>query len=179
MTITLVVETGLKPTGANTYLSLADADSYHSNLGNTDWPDATGDELKKQALILATQSVDLLYGSRYMSSIYPDSNQVLLFPRMWFIDANARINLEHTIPACLKNAVAEIALMQLNEVDIFPQASITSLVKTKSVKAGDIATATEYFKGTEGESFSGFRKIDIILRPILKTAQAASWRLRA
>ena len=177
--ITLIEETGLKPIGANTYVSLADAETYHTNYANTDWTGNTDDEMKKQALVTATQAVDLLYGERYMSTIYPDSAQALLFPRLWFMDTDARIVRENTIPECLKRAVYELALMQLNGVDVFPMQAIGSLVKTASVKVGDIATATEYFKAAEGESFAGFRKVDILLRPILKSKQAGSWRLRA
>ena len=179
MSITLIVEDGTKPASANTYVSLADADTYHTNLGNTDWPDTTGDEEKKQALILATQAIDLLYGVRYMSTIYPDSKQVLLWPRLWFMDANARIVKENTIPAAIKNAVCEVALMHLQDLDIFPQQSTTSLVKLSHIKIGDIANQTEYFKPAEGESFTGFRKVDITLRPVLKSAQTANWSLKA
>lgn len=179
MAITLIQETGLKPLGANSYVTHTDADAYHAIQGNDVWIATTDTDLIKQCLILATQAVDLLYGARYQSCIYPDSTQALLFPRMWFMDANARIVKENTIPKCLKDAVCEVALMQLNGDDIFPLASTSNLVKLKKIKAGDIASDIEYFKAAEGESFAGFRKVDIILRPILKAPQEASWRLRA
>lgn len=179
MTITLIVEDGTKPINANTYVSLEDADAYHTSLGNADWPIGTAEEEKKQALILATQSVDLLYGARYITTIHPDSQQVLLWPRLWFIDGNARVVKENTIPKCLKDAVCEIALKQMLGDDLMPLQSVVSMAKSNKVKVGDIETQVEYWKPAEGESYDGFRKIDVLLRPILKLANTASWKLKA
>jgi hypothetical protein len=53
MPITLIVEDGTRPTGANTYASAADADAYHADRSFTAWDDATDDE-KATALIKAT-----------------------------------------------------------------------------------------------------------------------------
>lgn len=53
MPITLIVEDGTRPTGANTYASAADADTYHADRGFAAWADATDDE-KSSALIQAT-----------------------------------------------------------------------------------------------------------------------------
>lgn len=53
MAITLIVEDGSRPNGANTYASAADADTYHADRAFTAWDDATDDE-KATALIKAT-----------------------------------------------------------------------------------------------------------------------------
>ena len=53
MPITLTVEDGTRPTGANTYASLADANAYWADRGNATWATATDDE-KASALIQAT-----------------------------------------------------------------------------------------------------------------------------
>lgn len=53
MPITLIVEDGTRPTGANTYASLADANAYWADRANDTWADATDDE-KAAALIQAT-----------------------------------------------------------------------------------------------------------------------------
>lgn len=71
-TITLTV-------GTNTYVSLADAETYFvSRLNASDWASATDDE-KAQALILATQNIDGLFlkGEKY------DHDQTLQFPRSY------------------------------------------------------------------------------------------------
>lgn len=49
----LTVEDGTRPTGANTYAALADANAYWADRGNAAWADATDDE-KAAALIQAT-----------------------------------------------------------------------------------------------------------------------------
>ncbi|MDP4299924.1 DnaT-like ssDNA-binding protein [Leptothrix discophora] len=175
---TLIVEDGSKPAGANTYVGLTEADQYHVNYANVDWA-GYDTESRNQALVQATRAVDLLYGARYQSAIYPSTTQELLFPRMWFEDLNGRIVTDTTIPKCLKNAVCELALMQISGTDILPQKSTVKNVKSKSVKAGEVATSVEYFKATDGETYSGFNKIDITLRPILKAAETGSWRLTA
>ena len=53
MPITLTVEDGTRPTGANTYASLADANAYWADRASATWADATDDE-KAAALIQAT-----------------------------------------------------------------------------------------------------------------------------
>lgn len=53
MAITLTVEDGTRPTGANTYASAAEADAYHTDRAFDAWDDATDDE-KATALIKAT-----------------------------------------------------------------------------------------------------------------------------
>jgi hypothetical protein len=177
MPITLIVETGEKLADANSYVSLAEADTYHTNYGNLDWPGADSAEDKKQALILATQSVDSLYGPRYLSFVYPESPQALLFPRAYFYDNNGRIVPENTIPVCLKNAVCELALLHMNGVDIFPVPASTKFIKSESVKAGSVEIAHEYFKAQETATYESFDKVEVFLYPILKTNTGSSWRL--
>jgi hypothetical protein len=53
MAITLTVEDGSRPTGANTYASVLTADAYHADRAFAAWDDATDDE-KATALIKAT-----------------------------------------------------------------------------------------------------------------------------
>jgi hypothetical protein len=185
MTITLIVEDGSKPDNANSYVTLEAADLYHGSYGNIDWPAPdSSEEEKKQALILATQSVDLLYGPRYLSFIYPDSPQVLLFPRAWFTDNNGVVVPDNTIPICLINAVCEVALMSLQGIDIFPLASSANYIKAESVKVGGVAIEQEYWLPKTQESYESFGKVDLLLYPILKSKGGSSggwgmWRLVA
>lgn len=53
MAITLIVEDGTRPTGANTYASVADADAYWADRASTTWAAATDDE-KAASLIQST-----------------------------------------------------------------------------------------------------------------------------
>ncbi len=175
MTVTLIVEDGTKPAFANTYVSAVNADAYHAAMGNTDWAGNDADT-RAQALILATQAVDLLYGAKYESYIYFNSTQSLLFPRAQFWDANYRLITDKTIPQSLMNAVCEIAQMQIDGTDIFPVQSNTMAIKSESVKVGGLSVSTDYMKTLEGESFDGFRKIDLLIRPLLKQ-KTSNWPL--
>lgn len=168
MTITITV-------GTNSYVSLVDAETYHTTYANTDWTGLTDDEAKKQALVLATQAVDLLYGTKFMS-ILASSSQALLFPRLQFTDNNGR--LVSGIPSCLANAVAELALKQLNGDDIFPTANTTGNVKAESITVGGISIRTDKYAPASVEAYEGFNKVEIMLRPVLKQV-SGNWSLRA
>ena len=161
MAIELVVE-------ENTYVTLEEADAYFSKYGNAEW---TGtDDARAQALVSATQAIDALYGSKFMGIMYSES-QPLLFPRQSFNDKDGRY--VSGIPAALKNATCEIALMAVTGADIFPEASNSNNVRSEQVQVGALSISNEYFKAPQGVSFDGFRKIDLLLRPLLKSATRA------
>lgn len=119
MAIALVVETGSGVSGANTYISAADADLYQTNRGRSSWallePDA-----KAIALIKATEAIDAQYPwiglkmTRAQGLQWPrhegvDSfgESVLLIDRDGFdIDA---------VPQAVVNACAEAAFLTLSE----------------------------------------------------------------
>ena len=73
MAITLTVEDGTRPTGANTYASAATADAYHADRAFTAWGDATADE-KATALIKATD---------YLNGLSWNGRKVALRPMAW------------------------------------------------------------------------------------------------
>jgi hypothetical protein len=184
----LIVENGTKPAGANSYVTLAEADAYHALYGNTDWPQPvapaipltpTPDEIAAEearaallepALILATQSLDLLYGHKYASCSVPNSTQALLFPRYTFYDRFGRIVNENTIPKSLKDAQCEIALLSFLGEDIMPLPNDDSNVESQDVTVGDVSTSVTYVTRAQGETYPGFNKVDKLLYPILKDA---------
>ena len=161
------METGIGIANANSYVSRVDADSYHSLYNNTDWTGLDAD--KEQALILATRALDLLYGPRFLSFKRITNVSPLLFPRMFFYDNNQHWVTETTIPQCIKDAVCEIALMHMNGVDIFPLPNTDSNIKSNKIEIGPIKISNDY-SSNQGvtETFSSFRKIDLILWTVLK-----------
>ena len=181
----LIVENGTKPAGANSYVTLAEADAYHAMYGNSDWPQAsfadplnpTQEETDAEAaraalleplLITGTRSVDLLYGATYASVIQPNSTQSLLFPRYSFYDRFGRFIAQNVIPVPLKDAVCEVALMALNGDDVLPLPDAESGVQSQSVTVGDVATAVTYRFKPMSETYPGFNTVDKVLWPILK-----------
>lgn len=101
------VEDGTIISGANSYAAVADADTYHTDRGNSAW---TGEEdVKKAALIKATDYVTQRYAGRW-KGMRSSTAQPLDWPRSG-IDEVAN----NVIPAELQQAVFELALEALSE----------------------------------------------------------------
>lgn len=77
----LVVEDGTGKADAESYGSVADADTYHAKFGNLGWADFTTEE-KESSLRRATQYIDATYGRRY-PGYQLNQTQALLWPRIW------------------------------------------------------------------------------------------------
>ena len=89
--------------GTNSYISLADAETYFEGRLNSDsWDDASEDN-KNRALVSATRNIDrqFLEGEKY------SSDQILEFPRT--------IDETTTIPTSVEEATCEEAISQLEE----------------------------------------------------------------
>lgn len=176
--MTLIVEDGSNVADANSYLTLADADAYHTLHGNADWPATTMDNTatKELALIRATSSIELLYGQRY-KSIPQYAIQSLLWPRQVMVINRFVLTQSGTIPKQLKDAVAEVALMSLNGEDIFPLPNANRAINSKSVTVGEISTSVSYSGAPPVEQFAGFNKIDLILVPLLRSEGGGSFTM--
>ena len=163
----IIVETGLKVTGANSYIDVAFADEYHFLYANDSWTGENAD--KEKALIVAAQSIDLLYGPKYLSSRL-EGNQSMLWPRYPFCDRFGNMRSVQEVPIEIKRAQAELALMYMNGIDLFPEGNNTIRVESESVKVGDISTTTSYSKGgkTDAATYEGFRKVDLLLWVVTK-----------
>jgi hypothetical protein len=172
---TIKTETGAGLADANSYASLAYANEYHAARGNEAW--SGEDDQLTQALLIAFESLESLYGPNYMGALSPTSAQAALFPRMPFTDNNGRFLNSYVIPACLLQAQCEIALLYLQGVDVFPKRSTAQNVVSESVEVGAVKTAKQYGKAVEGESFAGFRKVDLLLAPILNNKKPVGYRL--
>jgi len=164
----LVQETGQGLSNANSYVSVAYADAYFD--GISEWT-AASIEARTAALIVGFDSVEQLYGPNYLGSIRPTSQQAALFPRLAFTDNNGRLVNANTIPACLLRAQCEVALMHLKGVDAFPQKNAAQFVTSESVTLGALTESKSYGRAVESESYPGFRKVDLMLAPILNVGK--------
>jgi hypothetical protein len=79
MTISLVVEDGSIVAGANSYISLANAQAYWSNWGLS--IGMNSDQQQTNALFYAAYAMDKLFGRMYVGHLMKDSPQALLWPR--------------------------------------------------------------------------------------------------
>ncbi len=131
----LTVETGTGSATADAFISLADADTYHTNHGNSTW---TGtDELKEQAIRRATaylsNSVDWVGARANLRS------QALAWPRSSTYDCDGTLILTTEIPIEVVNAAAELALREIvTPGSLTPDVTLTERVKME--KIGDLQT---------------------------------------
>lgn len=174
--MSFVTETGEGLSNATSYVSVAEADAYHEQFGNLDWPETdleAEDEgaaiiaLKELALNKATRAVDLLFGQRYASYPAFPTTQSLLFPRALFYINSYQPITNTSIPRLLKDAVAEIALMVFKGEEIYPDVSESRMITEQSVKIGDLQTSTKYAGTVTDENLQGFYKIELLLGPLL------------
>ena len=120
----------------NSYVSIADADTYfETRIDSANWFDAT-DEIKEQALVTATHIVDdhTWIGSAVSSS------QALAWPRKNAVYHDKRLGttvsiLDSEIPTKVKNAVYEQALHLVDNENVLTQQTQTF----ESISVGSIS----------------------------------------
>jgi hypothetical protein len=159
--VAFIVEDGSGVPGANSYLSLDDADAYHTDRGNTAWQ-TTADK-KKAALIKATAYVEnrFVWETGYKA----DSLNSLSWPRYEAEDAEGYGFDGDEIPEKLKAAVAELALVALSE-DIFSPIER----EISSVSAGPVSVS--YVPGASQEK--RYPLVEGLLRGLASPSSSSS-----
>jgi hypothetical protein len=107
----LVVEDGTGRTDAESYASVAEADTYCVSMGLTTWA-ATLTADKEVALRKATQYIDGRY--RFVGLRYSQA-QALEWPRQNAIDRDGYFVNADVVPTALKHTTAELAVRALTE----------------------------------------------------------------
>ena len=166
---TLTVETGTGSTTANSYISLADANTYHEDRENPSaWFQAL-DADKTRALIIATQFIDETYLGRWLGR-RANQTQALAWPRIGASDEDGWAIDSTTIPTRLKNALAEAAAAHLSETDgLWPNVSSDNDGITRErVKVGSIEQEIVY-SGVKATN-ARLVKVDTLLAPYIRAA---------
>lgn len=117
--MTLIVEDGTGLSNAESYISVADATTYHANRGNTAWADLASDTIREQHLRKATAYLDQMYSRRWQGSVI-NATMSLDWPRAWVIreDFGGFVRGENyynyypsdEVPQEVKDATCEAAL---------------------------------------------------------------------
>lgn len=137
------VETGSIVAGANSYVSVASADAYHTDRGNTAWTGA--DSVKQAALIKATDYIEQNYDGRW-KGYKVRQDQPLAWPRSEVLVD--RYYLDHEkIPAALTKAVCELALKSLSS-ELNPDLERGGAVKREKIDVIEV----EYMEGASGRT---------------------------
>lgn len=104
--------------GTNAYISISDADSYHSARGNSSWA-SLDDTAKEYALIKATNWLDAFYRLLWRGT-RADYSQGLAWPRSGVEDPDGYYVDDSSIPQGVKDAVCEMAYkIAVNSEDPF------------------------------------------------------------
>ena len=113
--MTIIVEDGTGLANAESYVSVADANTYHSKIGNDAWADLDT-SVKEQLLRKATDYMVAQYRLQY-AGYRRYSTQSLDWPRLYvpLIDSlSANVFPQYVdfdiVPTTVKNACAELAL---------------------------------------------------------------------
>jgi hypothetical protein len=174
--MTLLVETGDGLEGAESYISVADADEHHALYGNEGWLDFSDDE-KEILLRRASRDIDILYGSRY-DSVLLSTTQGLLWPRRTY--TNAVGYSISGLPSQVKAATAELALILGTLSDAGPLAG--SILDANSDEDANVQSFTKSIDGVGSVSKTYFgpghnnwdslSRVTLLLRPLLGVSSA-------
>jgi hypothetical protein len=158
----LTVEDGSGLAAAESYLSVADADTYWSKHGNPPAWEGASDSNKEDALRRATQWIDLHYGDRF-SGRKRLSTQALRWPRLGATTDEDFAILASTIPESLKDATAEMARRAVGTELLSDRAAADNITE-QTEKMGDMQR-TFKFSGTKSPE-ELYPKVGLILAEI-------------
>lgn len=155
----LTVETGSIVSGADSYISIEDADTYLVAAGNTDWEDADATD-KEVALRKACRYVDSYYRVRWKGRKI-ERTQPLCWPRTGVYDEDGFAIEEYTIPEELRRAQCEAALRLFQGIDLLPDLERGGRVVTEKL---DVISTTYADSAPVNTSF---QEIDMLLTGLL------------
>ncbi|MEL6101311.1 MAG: DnaT-like ssDNA-binding protein [Pseudomonadota bacterium] len=154
------------PGGAasDAYVSLTDADAYHSAHGSAGW---TGtDTEKEQAIRRATLWVDGHYQMRFAGAPTNGRSQALQWPRSGVTDIDGLTVSETEIPREIVAATAEAALREIVVPDSLTPDFVKSSADIRREKVGEIEVSYGGVQSAEDVQ-PVLTKVDQILKPLL------------
>ena len=160
----LIVEDGTIVTGAESYISVADADAYFLARGNAAWAALTPAATKEAALRKATDYMTGRYGLRWKGERVSEL-QALDWPRLWCERRNVINGAfplywdDTTVPVAVQRACAELAV-RASAGELVPDVG----AQVKSETVGPISVV--YADGARQSD--SYRAIDAMLAPFLR-----------
>lgn len=159
----LTVEDGAGLAAADSYVSVADCETYCDARGLTFSSAATAD--KEAALRRATASIDAMYRSRFPGQRRQYRDQALEWPRTGAVDANGIVVSYDSIPVEIEMATYEAAVRELAEAgSMLPDLERGGAIK--SISAGSVSI--EY--GASAKPGTAMQIIDGILAGLIGSA---------
>lgn len=158
----LTVETGTGSATAESYISVADASTYHSNRGNAAWAALSTDAIREQCLRKATDYMVAAFRDRWQGERVLET-QALDWPRN-AVTVEGYLLDSDSIPETIKRACAELALKAAT-ADLQPD--LTQGVLSESVGAISVT----YDKGSPQATRYAF--INAMLAPFFKAGASS------
>ena len=155
----LIVEDGSARADATSFVSVAEANSYHATRANAAWTEADTD-VKEAALVKAADYLRNERRFRYRGS-RQTATQRLPWPRVGASERNGPEISAGTIPAALKDAQCELALLALTR-DLQPVLARGGRVKTKTI--GPLTTTYMDDAPAEDTILAAVGLLDALLR---------------
>ena len=155
--MSLICEDGSGKSDSESYISVADASTYHSNRGNTAWAALASDTVREQCLRRATDYMEQVFRSRWQG-YRTGETQALSWPRYDVNVEDYDVDSD-VVPTAVQNACAELAL-KASAAELSPD--LTQGVLREQV--GPIAV--EYDKNSP--QATRYKAIDALLSPYLK-----------
>lgn len=153
--MSLVVETGACITGAESYISVADADTYAALhwVSTHAWFTASDGD-KEIWLRVATQYLESRFRSQWKGTRKTEA-QALAWPRYSVVDEDDYSVDSDSIPQRLRDAQCEVAKRLCEGTDLDPDVDYLSL--QKSVTAGPVSV--EFRDGPTGKRIEQVEKL--------------------
>lgn len=161
----IISEDGTGKADAESFISVADASTYHTARGNAAWAALASDAIREQALRKATDYMEQVFKLRW-AGFRKTTTQALSWPRSWVPMQDSPSGYgtfpsyyaDDEVPAAVANACAELAL----------KASTATLYadETRGVlreKIGPLETEYDPYSPQATQ----YKAIDAMLRPFL------------
>lgn len=160
----LTVEDGSGKSDADSYLSVAGADTYHTNhSGSSNWSGADT-ATKEKALRLATQYLDMVYFDRWQGARV-SQDQRLDWPRAFVVIDGFGLASDE-LPQQLLDACAELGLLEITETaGLIPDLTDPGIIGRELVKIGPITSDITYQGGNS--PVKTFRTVEALLQRLL------------
>ena len=174
----LTVETGSGSATADSYISLVDAATRHTNLGNTAWAALASDTVREQYLRRATEYLEGAYRPRW-KGYRKTATQALSWPRTdVYLEAYTQgaagsyphLVADTIVPNEVKNACADLALKA---------ATVTLAEDLGQAVVSEKIDVIEITYDKNAPAYTQYRAIDMMLALYLKSGGKANFELVA
>lgn len=174
----LTVETGSGSATADSYISLTDAATRHTNLGNTAWAALASDTVREQCLRRATEYMEGAYRLRW-KGYRKTATQALSWPRNFVylepfvhgaVGSYPYLVSDTIVPNEVKNACADLALKA---------ATVTLAEDLGQAVTSEKIDVIEITYDKNAPAYTEYRAIDMMLATYLKSGGKANVELVA